>query len=43
LSVHGDALSPSAETLIQSCSDPAILDEWLDRAFRGETSAQIFQ
>jgi hypothetical protein len=37
-----DTPSASARAVIETCSDPALLDEWLDRAYAGETSAHIF-
>ena len=39
---RNDPLSSRAREMIQECSDPAVLEAWLDRAFAGETAAQIF-
>jgi hypothetical protein len=38
----GDELSSHAQLEIVSCADPGTLLDWLDRAYRGETSAEIF-
>lgn len=40
--VRHDTLSSRAEEEIRACTDPTLLKQWLDRAFAGETSAEIF-
>jgi hypothetical protein len=37
-----DTPSPDALGRIRGCTDPGVLKGWLRRAWRGETSAQIF-
>jgi hypothetical protein len=39
--MEGDTPSADALATLRACSDPAILENWLQRAYRGETSAQI--
>lgn len=38
----GEALTPGAITTIDTCTDPAVVQSWLMRAFHGETAAEIF-
>jgi hypothetical protein len=40
--VRGDNLAPYALERIRTCTDPALLADWQERAYRGETSEQIF-
>jgi hypothetical protein len=40
--VQGDELAPHALEQIRACTDPALLAQWQERAYRGETSGQIF-
>jgi hypothetical protein len=40
--VRGDNLAPHALEQIRACTDPALLADWQERAYRGETSEQIF-
>jgi hypothetical protein len=40
--VKGDELAPHVLEQIRACIDPALLAEWQERAYRGETSGQIF-
>lgn len=40
--VRGDELAPHALQRIRACTDPAVLADWQERAYRGETSEQIF-
>jgi hypothetical protein len=39
---RGDNLAPHALEQIRACTDPALLADWQERAYRGETSEQIF-
>jgi hypothetical protein len=41
--MEGDTPSADALATLRACSDPAILENWLQRAYRGETSAQILE
>jgi hypothetical protein len=40
--VRGDDLAPHVLEQIRACTDPALLADWQERAYRGETSEQIF-
>jgi hypothetical protein len=40
--VRGDELAPHALEQIRACTDPVLLADWQERAYRGETSGQIF-
>jgi hypothetical protein len=40
--VRGDDVAPRALEQIRACTDPALLADWQERAYRGETSEQIF-
>jgi hypothetical protein len=40
--VRGDDLAPHVLDRIRACTDPALLADWQERAYRGETSGQIF-
>jgi hypothetical protein len=40
--VRHQKVSQHAKTMIDECSDAAVLDGWLDRAYAGETPEQIF-
>jgi hypothetical protein len=38
----GEILSPEALTAISKCADEAVLQNWLMRAYRGESSGELF-
>lgn len=40
--VKRDTPTPDAIARMRACTDPAILDSWLQRAYQGETSTEIF-
>jgi hypothetical protein len=40
--VRGDDVAPDALERIRTCTDPVVLADWQERAYRGETSEQIF-
>jgi hypothetical protein len=40
--VRGDDVAPDTVERIRACTDPVVLADWQERAYRGETSGQIF-
>jgi hypothetical protein len=40
--IRGDVLSEHAVQQIATCTEPITMQKWLERAFRGETAAEIF-